>query len=354
MNQEKRPPTPAEAVDLIIENTLTIRRLHLKFCAPSNCVSSSAIACKVLTHYGIAAIPLAVTAVVFSPSFSRWIIDHNGEMPDPDGEEMNQIADPLIVKIGGDKSGGYGSIDEQANTWAGHLVAVGLMGDKTLLIDWSLDQANRPDRGLIIAPLALKHDPKFVTKGGSVTWQGQDETVVIQYEPRFGESSFLQVEDWRSPMIDPLTEATVAILDRAWAIKQSKSSIMVKIDFDAELFERRISEAVQKATNTLTKSIQEVAAALGNVSAVSGSIAAAASFPFTKFGEGIDQMVKEAAASIQEEARRRPTGSPSRASNLSAEEAFDAIKQAVKDDKPPRFRDQFGRRTKRGKKGGKR
>jgi len=121
-----------------------------KFRADS-CIVSTAIGIDVLTKFGILAEPLPVQVMIFNKPF----IDRIGQTGVlPTGDELKSW-----TKEDGSYSIGIG-VDGHSKhgKWDGHLVIV---AEKRYLVDLSIDQANRPDYGMVFEPIVVEVNDSF-------------------------------------------------------------------------------------------------------------------------------------------------------------------------------------------------
>jgi hypothetical protein len=87
-----------------------------------------------------------------------------------------------------------GSGDPEPGKWPGHLVTV--LGGQ-VLIDLTLDQADRPQHGILLPmPILAPCDPDFLA--GQARVAGIVGGCRVVYEARPGDRSFERSNDWRS------------------------------------------------------------------------------------------------------------------------------------------------------------
>ena len=105
---------------------------------PDCCIAATAILIDVLDYFRLNARPLSVIATVFNPAMSERI-EREG-MPTLEEAERDWFpygCYSLAVGVG----------DPEAGKWPGHLVAN--LADR-VLIDLTLDQADRPQHGIVL------------------------------------------------------------------------------------------------------------------------------------------------------------------------------------------------------------
>lgn len=100
------------------------------------CIAATRVAIEVLAHYGIAAKPLSVDLLVMNAA--------SGVAAAEGRDWQNNVSGGWTVAI-------VRQQDVPPSKWGGHLVAV--TADE--IIDLSLPQANRPDRGIEVTPSRL-------------------------------------------------------------------------------------------------------------------------------------------------------------------------------------------------------
>lgn len=144
-----REQGPERAVYILATLLHVARREILQDFRPDSCIASTRVACDVLAYFGIEARPLVVRAAYYN----RQAAEHAariGRLPESPEETVAWSEEDGSWGIGI----GYGGEAEQdPEKWAGHLVAIA--GDR-LLIDLSLDQADRPQHDIKFVPLSFR------------------------------------------------------------------------------------------------------------------------------------------------------------------------------------------------------
>jgi len=123
----------------------------LKEFRDDSCIASTAIGLDVLTHFGVLAEPLAVRTLIFNEAFASRI---EGGASWPKGDEIK-----TWLEEDGSYSLGIGMGTPLPGHWAGHLV---LLVEKKILIDLSIDQANRPQYNMKFDPFSVEVDNQFL------------------------------------------------------------------------------------------------------------------------------------------------------------------------------------------------
>jgi len=152
---------------------------------PDCCIAATAILNEVLDYFQLTASPLSVIATIFNPVMSERIAQEG--MPTLEEAERDWFTK-------GCYSLAVGAGDAQPGKWPGHLVTV--LGGR-VLIDLTLDQANRPQHGIVLPMQILAPcDPDFLA--GQARVAGSVGGCRVVYEARPGDRSFERSNDWRS------------------------------------------------------------------------------------------------------------------------------------------------------------
>lgn len=118
----------------------TARAEILKDFRADSCIASTRTVIRVLHHFGYNAVPCPVQLMVFNQKFIEAV--NKSGWPSMQGDDFIRWCDET-----GAWSVGVGT-KIPGETVVGHLVAV--LEKKRFLIDASLDQANRPNRGIVL------------------------------------------------------------------------------------------------------------------------------------------------------------------------------------------------------------
>jgi hypothetical protein len=152
---------------------------------PDCCIAATAILIDVLDYFRLTARPLSVIATVFNPAMSGRI-EREG-MPTLKEAERDWFPH-------GCYSLAVGSGDPEPGKWPGHLVAN--LADR-VLIDLTLDQADRPQHGIVLPmPILAPFPSEFLTEDGQMA--GLVNGCRVVYEARPDDRSFERSNDWRS------------------------------------------------------------------------------------------------------------------------------------------------------------
>lgn len=136
------PPAP---VAWLVEHARPILLRHLR---PDSCIESTAAALDFLRRQGISGRELSVTVQAFNEP--AWTLVEAGVMP-------NDEAGAAVWEMRNAWSIGVGYFDGPVpppGRFGGHLVAV--VHGARWLVDLSIDQASRPEKGLTIRPTVIR------------------------------------------------------------------------------------------------------------------------------------------------------------------------------------------------------
>lgn len=165
----------------VIEALTTVARpIILEEFRPDSCIVSTRLGIDALTFFGIKAVPIPLTVVVFNREATELVA--NGMTL----EELNEVTAKIpATQPGGPWSIGVGTgLANTDTTWGGH-VAIGVPSTGTY-IDLSIDQASRPIKNMTLKPL-------WVTFGLEKWWNTNhpDHDPVQQFQNDQGCTLFL-------------------------------------------------------------------------------------------------------------------------------------------------------------------
>ena len=184
--------------DVVVDALCRVGRpIILRYASPDSCIASCRIGMDVLRMFGIRSHPIAVKAAVFNQK----------------GHEFMDSGHPDWVRQGRDGAHsvgiGYGGPDPRK--WDGHLV---LLVRGRLLLDLSIDQAARPDKGIYLHAFRTVLPTGFLEQGSGLVVQNP-EGGTISYELNLGNRSWKFAPDWREGRWDDVTHlVTVAVRQR--------------------------------------------------------------------------------------------------------------------------------------------
>jgi hypothetical protein len=150
---------------------------------PDCCIAATRALIDVLDYFRLTARPLSVIATVFNPVMCERI--ERDAMPTLEEAERDWFPHgcySLAVGLG----------DPEPGKWPGHLV---LNLEDRVLIDLTLDQANRPQHGILLPmPILAPLSPGFLTEEGQMV--GLVNGCRVVYEARPFDRSFERSKDW--------------------------------------------------------------------------------------------------------------------------------------------------------------
>jgi hypothetical protein len=154
-----------------------------------SCIGSTRVVCKVLDHFGYRAVPFGAKVHVYNPVMTKAMA-RGIKFPDSGSPELHRMLDLI-----GGWSVGLGETPVDADP-VGHLVA--LLPKEKLIVDASLDQANRPQKQIELPPVLIAHvDDDFIAGKSPDTLMYNGCKLVYHAEP--GNTVYKQSGDWNIP-----------------------------------------------------------------------------------------------------------------------------------------------------------
>jgi hypothetical protein len=149
-------------------------------CTPDSCIDTARVIQLLLRDSGLPARPVPVQVRVCNPA--AWALAQRSEwdalMRGDDGAWLVNVGDPTTpIKPG---------------RWAGHVAVL----SGTRLIDASIDQANRPEHGIVLEPVAFDVPPHFLSPGGIAHWTTPNG-IHLQYIHHPDNRSYRSTPNWR-------------------------------------------------------------------------------------------------------------------------------------------------------------
>jgi hypothetical protein len=153
---------------------------------PDSCIAAARVLVDVFDRLHDKVRPLSVSVDVLNAAMVARAEAEGGRLPVDTEEYQRWIEESGCwwLTLGG---GG----DPKPGKWSGH---VGVVAWEKVLIDLTLLQASRPQRGIVLAPAAIQVGPEFL--------DGSDRRVVrmngaeLHYQARPEDRSFMQSPDW--------------------------------------------------------------------------------------------------------------------------------------------------------------
>lgn len=180
------PPT-ARAVSFLVKHA---RTEILRVARPDSCIFSTRVAVMFCKELGITARAMSVRAAVFNSAlverYDRQTVT-NG-LP-PTAQEMKAWQHEPGAACW---SVGVGYGDAKPGAFAGHLVAI---VEDRFLLDLSIDQADRPERGIVLEPLWIERVEPGLLRGSSPQVMRNSVGCALRYE-RHDNDSWMGSPDW--------------------------------------------------------------------------------------------------------------------------------------------------------------
>jgi hypothetical protein len=243
--------------DLLSERGVAKSVLRRRF-REDSCINSTRVLFDVFRAVGIAAQAVSVRTRIYSPGFVNRAY-RAGRMPESSEEVHSWTAAAGVWSVGI----GYG-IDQGKQKWPGHLV---LRSDDHL-IDATIDQANRPQHGIVMPPmLMLARVPDAFWRAENLLGVEVNGAQVV-YEARPHDTSYVGSPAWsgRSHIEGAIAAELVCYLDskgvrcvpaataqigtqiRQHAISEAISALRQRIGWTQEEFSVAIHKHLGKAS----------------------------------------------------------------------------------------------------------
>jgi hypothetical protein len=152
---------------------------------PDSCIAAARVLIDVFDRLHVRARPLAVAVDVFNPAMVARSAASNGRLPETTEEYQQWIEESgcwwLTLGLG----------DPEPGRWLGHVAVVVW---ESVLLDLTLPQATRHERGIVLAPAAVQVWPEVLD--GSERRVVQMNGCELHYQARPGDRSFMRARDW--------------------------------------------------------------------------------------------------------------------------------------------------------------
>jgi len=178
---------------LAISRLREIREQILAASRPDSCIRSTKILCQLGELLDIRVEPFVVEANIFNPPFAEEIIKYAWEIPKE------------ILATFNEETHWHGVIGSRCpeerepnkvDGWPGHLVAIVYTPKNPYLVDLSIDQMNRPKRGVSITePFVYELSESGFLEGEKEIGATHNDCVFL-YRPVPEDRSFETAPDW--------------------------------------------------------------------------------------------------------------------------------------------------------------
>lgn len=171
---------------------------------PNACILAARVATLALREFGVQAEAVAAELDAFSPAYVRMVEYGRSLGRELTEEEVGRFAAEGAWRMSVTAEPARpGVLDHRSpNGYQGHVVVIA--EDRRWLLDPTLDQVNRPQKGLVV-------EPPFAYRIMPDDWEGlvvrNEAGVVVAYRLTPGRRDFTKAPDWRSRR-EPTRRAT--------------------------------------------------------------------------------------------------------------------------------------------------
>jgi hypothetical protein len=239
----------SQVFDLLSERGVAKAALRRRF-REDSCINSTRVLFDVYRAAGIPADAVSVRARIYSPGFVERA-HREGRMPVTPEELQSWTSEPGVWSVGI----GYG-INHGKQKWPGHLV----LRSGSHLIDATIDQANRPQHGIVMpAMLLLAQVPEAFWRGEE-PFAAEINDCQTVYEARPNDNSYLGSPAWSGR--SHIEGAVAAELVRYLESKGVESIPAARQRIAAQVRQQAMSEAVRALRQRIGWTQEELSAAL--------------------------------------------------------------------------------------------
>jgi hypothetical protein len=178
-----RPPCQEAKLNAVRDAACAVFPRHYR---PDSCIAAARVLVDAFDRLHVRVRPLSVTVDVFNPAMVARASAEGGRVPETDEEYQRWVEESgcwwLTLGIG----------DPEPGKWPGHVTVVAW---DRVLIDLTLPQASRPQRGIVLAPAAIQVWAEVLTGAERrvVTMHGCE----LHYRARPQDRSFMGSRDWQ-------------------------------------------------------------------------------------------------------------------------------------------------------------
>jgi hypothetical protein len=177
------PRVQERTLTAVMDAACTVFPRHYR---PDGCIAAARLLVDVFGRLHVPCRPLAVVVDVFNPAMVARSAAEGGRLP-RDTEEYRRWIDESgcwWLTLGGG--------DPEPGTWPGH---VAVAAWDRVLLDLTLPQASRPQRGIVLAPAAVQVWPEVLD--GSCRRVVAMHGCELHYQARPEDRSFMLSADWQ-------------------------------------------------------------------------------------------------------------------------------------------------------------
>jgi hypothetical protein len=155
---------------------------------PDCCIAAARVLIDVLAELHVKARPLSVSIDVFNRPFIERAEAEGGGLPETTEEYQRWVAECGAWWL----TLGHAASEAEPGKWPGHVVVVAW---ESILVDLSLPQGSRPQRGIRLVPLAIRVKPDDLDGVGRrvVEVNGCE----LHYRGRPDDRSYQTAPDWQ-------------------------------------------------------------------------------------------------------------------------------------------------------------
>lgn len=181
-----------------------LRWLVKQWFIPNSCIMSTALMCQLLEGHGLIGFPLSCVVMVMNEIASNYIEDRFtlGADNDQAMRDLANLPGAYIVGIGlsGIPRPRRLRLDVANNKWVGHLVTIAIdpKRNKKWLIDLTIDQADRPEHGIICQPYITAIDNDMLGSSFTIDSNIDGINTRILYDPQWGDMTYQATADWQN------------------------------------------------------------------------------------------------------------------------------------------------------------
>lgn len=138
-----------------------------------SCIATTAATTTALRMLDVDAYPLSVQVMVINDVLFQWALEHDGQFPEAGSPEY--------------PPGGYGLGVTR------HVVTI---AERRWMLDYSIDQANREDKGIILEPLVMPVEEAWL-RGRQGHYVFRHRGTVLYYTARPGDKWWKDSPNWK-------------------------------------------------------------------------------------------------------------------------------------------------------------